>query len=90
LRLRSFFLLLTKEFRELFASRAFWIMLLIAGLLVGHAFITAVRLYAEMSGVGGGPAALPQGLTRSTASLFRRGAHTIWRRRCCFLSLPSA
>ena len=63
MRLRSFFLLLTKEFRELFASRAFWIMLLIAGLLVGHAFITAVRLYAEMSGGGGGPAALPQGLT---------------------------
>jgi ABC-type transport system involved in multi-copper enzyme maturation permease subunit len=54
---------LTKEFRELFASRAFWIMLLIAGLLVGHAFITAVRLYSEMSGGGGGPAALPQGLT---------------------------
>lgn len=59
----SFFLLLTKEFRELFASRAFWIMLLFAGLLVGHAFITAVGLYAEMSGGGGGPAALPQGLT---------------------------
>ena len=63
MRLRSFFLLLTKEFRELFASRAFWIMLLISSLLVGHAFITAVRLYAEMSGGGGGPAALPQGLT---------------------------
>lgn len=63
MRLRSFFLLLTKEFRELFASHAFWIMLVIAGVLVGHAFITAVRLYSEMSGGGGGPAALPQGLT---------------------------
>ena len=63
MRLRSLFLLLTKEFRELFASRAFWIMLLIAGVLVGHAFITAVGLYSEMSGGGGGPAALPQGLT---------------------------
>jgi ABC-2 type transport system permease protein len=63
LRLRRFFLLLTKEFRELFASRAFWIMLLIVGALVGHGFITAVSLYAEMSGSGGGPAALPQGLT---------------------------
>ncbi len=56
-------LLLTKEFRELFASRAFWIMLVIVGALVGHAFITAVNVYAEMSGAGGGPAALAQGLT---------------------------
>jgi ABC-type transport system involved in multi-copper enzyme maturation permease subunit len=32
------------------------------GPLVGHAFITAINLYAEMSGVGGAPAALPQGL----------------------------
>ena len=38
-------------------------MLLITGILVGHAFATAVSLYAEMSGVGGGPGALPQGLT---------------------------
>ena len=59
----SFVLLLTKEFRELFASRAFWIMLVIVGALVGHAFMTAVGLYAEMSGAGGGPAALAQGLT---------------------------
>jgi ABC-type transport system involved in multi-copper enzyme maturation permease subunit len=33
------------------------------GLLVGQAFITAVNLYAEASGSGGGPAALSQGLT---------------------------
>src|SRR5262245_17626242 len=33
------------------------------GPLVGHGFITAVELYAEASGSGGGPAALPQGLT---------------------------
>jgi hypothetical protein len=32
------------------------------GPLVGHAFITAVESYAEMSGAGGGPAALAQGL----------------------------
>ena len=51
-----------KEFRELLASRAFWLLLLFVGLLVGHGFITAVGLYAEMSGSGGGPAALPQGL----------------------------
>jgi hypothetical protein len=33
------------------------------GPLVGHAFISAIGLYAEASGIGGGPAALPQGLT---------------------------
>jgi len=33
------------------------------GPLVGHAFITAVDLYAEASGRGGGPAALAQGLS---------------------------
>ena len=54
--------LLAKEFRELFATRAFWLLLLVVGLLAGHGFITAVHLYAEMSG-NGGPAALPQGLT---------------------------
>jgi ABC-type transport system involved in multi-copper enzyme maturation permease subunit len=53
--------LLAKEFCELFASRAFWLLLLFVGLLAGHGFITAVGLYAEMSG-NGGPAALPQGL----------------------------
>jgi ABC-type transport system involved in multi-copper enzyme maturation permease subunit len=55
--------LFAKEVRELFASRAFWLMLLIAGVLVGHAFVTAVNTYAEMSGSGGAPAALPQALT---------------------------
>jgi len=33
------------------------------GPLVGHAFMTAVESYAEMSGAGGGPAALAQGLS---------------------------
>src|SRR2546425_5254040 len=55
--------LLAKEFRELMASRAYWLMLLMIGPLVGHSFITAVDLYAEASGIGGGPAALSQGLT---------------------------
>jgi ABC-2 type transport system permease protein len=59
----SFFVLLQKEWRELLASRSFWLLLLMTGLLVGHGFITAVGLYAEASGIGGGPAALPQGLT---------------------------
>jgi hypothetical protein len=45
------------------ASRAYWLLLLMIGPLVGHGFITAVDLYAEASGIGGGPAALAQGLT---------------------------
>lgn len=57
-----FFVLLGKELRELAAARAYWIMIAIVGVLVGHAFITATNLYAEMSGAGGGPAALSQGL----------------------------
>lgn len=63
MRLPSWFQLLKKEFRELFASRAYWLMLVIVGALVGHGFITAVGLYAEVSGNGTTPAALPQGLT---------------------------
>jgi ABC-type transport system involved in multi-copper enzyme maturation permease subunit len=61
LRSPKFLHLVAKEVRELSASRSFWLLLLFVGLLVGHGFITAVALYAEMSG-SGGPAALPQGL----------------------------
>lgn len=59
----SFLQLLNKEWRELSASRSFWLLLLMIGPLVGHGFITAIGLYAEASGSGGGPAALAQGLT---------------------------
>jgi ABC-type transport system involved in multi-copper enzyme maturation permease subunit len=51
--------LTVKEFRELAASRAYWLMLLMIGPLVGHAFITAVDSYAEASA----PGALAQGLS---------------------------
>ena len=61
--MRSLSLLIAKEFRELLASRAYWLLLLLIGPLVGHAFITAVDLYAEASGRGGQPAALAQGLS---------------------------
>ena len=61
--LRRLPLLFSKEWRELTSSRAYWLLLLAVGPLVGHGFINAVDLYAEVSGVGGGPAALPQGLT---------------------------
>jgi ABC-2 type transport system permease protein len=60
---KPFLHLVGKEWRELIASRSFWLMLLMIGPLVGHSFITSVGLYAEASGIGGGPAALPQGLT---------------------------
>jgi ABC-2 type transport system permease protein len=55
--------LIEKELRELAASRSYWLLLLILGALVGHAFMTSVNLYAEASGAGGGPAALSQGLS---------------------------
>ena len=55
--------LVRKEFRELFRSRAYWLLLLMMGPLAGNSFITAVNLYGEASGVGGGPAALSQGLS---------------------------
>ena len=51
-------LLLEKEFRELARSRAYWLLLLMMGPLAGHAFITAVDTYAEMS-----RGALAQGLS---------------------------
>ena len=63
LRSREFGWLVRKEFRELFASRAFWLLLLVIGPLVGQSFITAVDAYAEASGIGGGPSALAQGLS---------------------------
>ena len=63
MRSHSFAQLLAKEWRELFASRSYWLLLLMIGPLAGHGFITAVGLYAEASGSGGGPAALAQGLT---------------------------
>lgn len=55
--------LVAKEVRELLASRACWLLFLLSGLLAGHALLTAVDAYAEMSGEAGGPAALAQGLS---------------------------
>ena len=45
--------LLAKEWRELMASRSWWVMLLLVGPLVGVSFISAVRTYAEASGLNG-------------------------------------
>ena len=63
MRLPETFALLEKDWRELWSARAFWLLLVIIGPLVGHSFITAVDLYSEVSGSNGAPAALPQGLT---------------------------
>ena len=49
----AFAWLLRKEWRELFASRACWVMLVLIGPLVGVSFISAVRTYAELSGLNG-------------------------------------
>ena len=49
----SFVWLLDKEWRELIASRAYWVMLLVIGPLVGFSFISSVRTYAEASGLHG-------------------------------------
>jgi hypothetical protein len=53
LRKTPFVWLLEKEWRELLASRAWWVMLVLIGPLVGVSFISAVRTYAELSGYGG-------------------------------------
>jgi hypothetical protein len=45
--------LLAKEWRELVASRAWWVMCVLIGPLVGVSFIGAVRTYAEASGLNG-------------------------------------
>jgi ABC-2 type transport system permease protein len=50
---RAFLWLLDKERRELVASRSWWVLLLALGPLVGISFISAVRTYAEVSGLGG-------------------------------------
>ena len=53
LRKSPFVWLIEKEWRELLASRAWWVMLALIGPLVGVSFISAVRTYAELSGYGG-------------------------------------
>ena len=49
----AFVWLLRKEARELLASRAWWVLLFAMGPLVGVTFISAVRTYAEASGLNG-------------------------------------
>jgi hypothetical protein len=50
---RPYVWLLKKETRELVAARAWWVLLLAMGPLVGVTFISAVRTYGEASGLNG-------------------------------------
>src|ERR1700704_4624091 len=50
---KPFVWLLKKEYRELVSSRAWWVLLLAMGPLVGVTFTSAVRTYAEASGLNG-------------------------------------
>jgi len=50
---KAFVWLLRKETRELVASRAWWVLLVAMGPLVGVTFISAVRTYGEASGLNG-------------------------------------
>lgn len=63
MRSRELGVYIRKELAELAAGRALWLLLLLIGLLTGQSFISAVNAYAEASGIGGGPAALSQGLS---------------------------
>jgi ABC-type transport system involved in multi-copper enzyme maturation permease subunit len=49
--------LVAKEWRDLVVSRAWWVLLLVIGPLVGVTFAGAVRTYAELSGLNGDPSA---------------------------------
>src|SRR6266705_4129274 len=50
---RAYVWLLKKEYRELVASQAWWVLLLAMGPLVGVTFISAVQTYGEASGLNG-------------------------------------
>ena len=54
--------LLIKEWRELIVSRAWWLLLLLMGPLAGVSFISAMRTYAEVSGLNGTAAGVGEAL----------------------------
>src|SRR5580658_764403 len=55
--------LIEKEWRELVASRAWWVLLLCMGPLVGVSFISSMRTYAEVSGLNGTAAGVGEALS---------------------------
>ncbi|MEO8373370.1 MAG: ABC transporter permease subunit [Candidatus Solibacter sp.] len=61
---RSAFLwLLNKECRELLVSKAWWVMLIVMGPLVGMSFISAMRTYSEVSGLNGTSAGVGEAMS---------------------------
>jgi ABC-2 type transport system permease protein len=63
LRRPPFWWLVNKEGRELLVSRAWWVLLMAMGPLVGVSFISAVRTYAEVSGLNGTAAGVGEALS---------------------------
>jgi len=61
-----FLWLLEKECRELMVCRAWWVLLAGMGPLVGVSFISAVRTYAEVSGLNGTAAGVGEALSPLT------------------------
>jgi hypothetical protein len=55
--------LVEKEWRDLLVSRAWWMLLLAMGPLVGMSFISAVRTYSEVSGLNGTSAGVGEALS---------------------------
>jgi hypothetical protein len=55
--------LLDKEWRELLVSKAWWVLLLVMGPLVGASFISAVSVYGEVSGLNGTSAGVGEALS---------------------------
>ena len=63
LRRPAFFWLLDKEWRELLVSRSWWVLLVSMAPIVGVSFISAVRTYAEVSGLNGTAAGVGEALS---------------------------
>jgi hypothetical protein len=59
----AFAWLLAKEWRELLVSKSWWILLVLMGPLVGLSFISAMRTYAEVSGLNGTAAGVGEALS---------------------------
>jgi ABC-2 type transport system permease protein len=59
----AFAWLIKKEWRELIASRAWWVLLVCMGPLVGVSFISSVHTYAEVSGLNGTSAGVGEALS---------------------------
>jgi ABC-2 type transport system permease protein len=59
----AFLWLADKEWRELVVTRAWWVLLLAMGPLVGVSFISAVHTYAEVSGLNGTAAGVGEALS---------------------------